>query len=96
MNIKIINKSINSIKSQFNSKLWSCNDPSVIYQVPSNSCDKSYIGETSDIKRRTTQHRYSLRTADFNNAMVKHSYGNSHAVNLNNSKVIHKENNVNK
>ena len=64
LNITIANKSANSIKAKFKSRIQTYNSPSVIYQVPCNSCNKSYIGETSDNERRVGQHRCSLRTAD--------------------------------
>ena len=96
LNLTIVNKSANSIKAQFKNKIQSYNSPSVIYQVPCNSCNKSYIGETSDFERRVKEHRYSLRTADLNNAIVKHVFENNHSVNFNNTRIVHKENDIHK
>ena len=59
-----------------------------IYAIPCDQCDKVYIGETDDFKRRSYQHNYSLRTRG-KSALVSHEVSNNgHKINMGGSELI--------
>ena len=96
LNINIVHKNSNTLKSNFSSKLKinNINDNSVIYSIFCNDCDSKYIGESSNINQRKYQHKYAVRNQDHNNAIVKHMLDTNHSVNVDNLAIIHKENNT--
>ena len=66
-----------------------------IYSIPCNSCDLRYIGETDDFERRMKNHRNDIRNEKTTNPIVKHILENDHRVNIGNSKLVKRVNNVN-
>ena len=98
LDIQLVSKSSQTLKNYVKNHptVDNSNKQNIIYQIPCSSCSKSYIGESSDFDRRMYQHRYSQRNFDHNNAIVKHSLDTNHAVEVNNAKIIHKENDVQK
>src|ERR1700755_557931 len=65
-----------------------------IYSIDCSGCEKKYIGETDDLKRRIYQHKYSLETGDRNSALHRHRLDNIHFIDVNTHKLLSASNNV--
>ena len=59
-----------------------------IYEIPCKNCERSYIGETNDLERRTKQHIDSVRRGDVNSALFQHMQNENHSVNINETNII--------
>ena len=66
-----------------------------IYKIPCNQCDKIYIGETNDIKRRLYQHTLDLRNDNKYSSLVNHRQSFNHIPNIKNSQLIKTTQNTN-
>lgn len=67
-----------------------------VYSIPCGDCEKQYIGESNDIKRRTYQHDYSLRTEDNTSSLVLHRSQSNHRIKLGDLKVLSYQKNTQK
>ena len=65
-----------------------------IYSIDCSGCEKKYIGETDDLKRRIYQHKYSLETGDRNSALHRHRLDHNHFIDVNTHKLLSASNNV--
>src|SRR6201990_2244167 len=54
-----------------------------VYKIKCRNCNKIYVGETTDFKRRKYQHSYSLRIDDQNSALTHHRAAENHHINMN-------------
>lgn len=71
------------------------NDNSGIYAIPCTACEKVYVGESDNFKRRMREHGYSKRDGDMNSALVVHeSEKPGHIVNIHESELFYPINNV--
>ena len=68
------------------------NNPSksgIVYKIPCFDCTKVYIGQTGkNLKTRLSQHKYSVRNANNNNAIFIPSFNNNHNINWEGSNII--------
>lgn len=61
----------------------------VIYKIPCNSCDASYIGETGNFKRRIQQHQSDVRKGNASyNAFTDHQMTTNHIVDWDAASII--------
>ena len=97
-NIKVINRSSNTVRSQFSFKMHPPTDKNtnVIYYVPCGSCTSGYIGESINLDKRLYSHNYDRTNFNTNNSIVNHIASKNHNVNLKNTIVLHNENDTNK
>ena len=52
-------------------------------------CNEFYIGQTSKtLETRKEQHKYSVKSYIKNNALFEHSFGSSHKIDWDDSKII--------
>jgi len=94
-------KTNNKIKSKFYTttidKSEILNECNVVYSIPCNDCDKSYIGETSqNLYKRMKQHEYDVKNKKTNTGLASHVKEENHSMNINNVKILDKERNVTK
>jgi predicted GIY-YIG superfamily endonuclease len=80
--ISIITKGINKISSEIITNRNSIKYDAGIYKIPCDDCEKCYIGETDNLKRRLYQHSYSLNNADTNSSLHLHRMNENHRINL--------------
>ena len=56
-----------------------CNENSIVYKIPCNSCDSSYYGETHrGLEKRVREHRADVRYHRLTNALVNHIEDKGH------------------
>ena len=91
----VVNKNNCTIGKRLKKKVKSDDNSGVIYRIKCLDCNFSYFGETNDLKRRVYQHKYSKRTGDLNNAIVKHIWDKDHRVDINQADVILRKNDTN-
>lgn len=88
INLKINNtKTVSSYKNYkriFKPQTNSQTRDFAIYSISCNTCNKKYIGETVDLKRRTYQHAYDLRTFNQSSPLVQHTLNQAHQINIKN------------
>ena len=89
-NIKIVNKSVNKIESNFKgNRTFGDHQNSGIYQIKCQTCDSNYIGETNNLDRRKKEHVRDVNKRFYTNAIVKHMYDNrDHLVDYRNINTI--------
>uniref|UniRef100_A0A6P7HGF2 Uncharacterized protein LOC114348369 n=1 Tax=Diabrotica virgifera virgifera TaxID=50390 RepID=A0A6P7HGF2_DIAVI len=69
----------------------------VVYKIPCQNCDKSYIGHTSrNLIGRLTSHKSDLRNNKNTCALVDHAISKNHSFNFNETTVLKHENQLNK
>src|SRR5215469_120300 len=59
-----------------------------VYRIPCSDCDKVYIGETCDLKRRVYQHGYALHTGDNDSALQRHRMDFQHNIQISSAALI--------
>ena len=67
-----------------------------VYLIDCNKCSMSYVGETGrNLETRKKEHARDIRNWNVNSAIANHCWSEGeHRMNLNNSKIIYKSNNV--
>ena len=70
------------------------NDNNIIYKIPCNDCNGSYVGQTSKaLDIRIKQHKYNVRNGNENSAIFKHISNYNHNIDWENScKIINSNN----
>ena len=66
-----------------------------IYSIDCADCNKKYIGETDDLKRRIYQHKYSLEIGDLSSSLHKHRIDHNHFIDPNTNRLLFASGNVN-
>ena len=65
------------------------NTKGCVYQIPCNSCNKCYIGQTGkSLEKRLEQHKNCIRYAQDNSAIFVHVRDNNHTINWTESKKL--------
>ena len=59
-----------------------------IYSINCKMCEKSYIGETINLERRSKEHRESVRRGDTNSALFNHMNEENHSFDFNNIRKV--------
>ena len=77
-------KNMSTIKRMLSKPIISESDKPCIYKIPCRSCDKVYVGETIDFKRRIRQHRDAIRKGDSNSAVFQHMNNENHGIDFQN------------
>jgi len=103
-NTKITQKPINKINqcilSNTKDKIDKSKTSNLIYNIPCNDCEKSYIGQTKQhLESRLKQHKASTKKQTKDNsdtALAKHTFDTKHTFNYDNTKILHRENNFKK
>lgn len=66
--------------------------PGVVYKIPCQDCQASYIGETGNFKRRLQQHRNDVaKRHTISNALAEHSEKTGHCLDWQSASIIEKE-----
>ena len=66
-----------------------------VYEIPCKTCDKVYVGETGrDLKTRTREHKYDIKTANENNAMFVHTRDFDHPIDFEKAKIVYPSNSI--
>ena len=61
----------------------------VVYEIPCQKCEKSYIGETGrTLSKRIKEHKYAVCSMNMNNAIARHSWSMGHHAKWEGSTVI--------
>ena len=61
-----------------------------VYEIPCKTCDKVYVGETGrDLKKRTKEHKYDIKTGNENNAMFIHTRDFDHPIDFDKAKIVY-------
>ncbi len=64
-----------------------------VHKIPCKDCELVYIDETgSDLDIRIKEHKYSVRTANENNAIAKHVWDKNHCIDWANGQLLYKTN----
>lgn len=66
-----------------------------VYKIPCNQCNKIYIGETNDYKRRLYQHSLDLTNDNKYSSLTNHRNIHNHLPNIQNSQLIKSVQNTN-
>ncbi len=60
-----------------------------VYKIPCKDCDSVYRGETGRcLEKRIKEHKYAVRTANYNNAIAKHVWDENHCMDWKKRKTI--------
>lgn len=102
--IVVAQKCCNTIKTKYFSKLKAKSEDnlksSIVYRIPCNVCDKSYIGQTSRyLKDRLREHKndekkFRLKTNP--TALVQHRQDTGHTFNFENTSILDRQENYKK
>ncbi|XP_050502963.1 uncharacterized protein LOC126882192 [Diabrotica virgifera virgifera] len=85
---------INNLFSKVKDKTEIGKLSNIVYKVPCSSCNKSYIGQTSQLlKFRITLHKSDSRLQPDRCALAKHVHTTGHSMDFENTLVLHQENN---
>lgn len=83
-----INKLFSKTKNRIPKEL----SKDVVYQIPCSSCNKVYIGQTSQqLKKRVSQHKSDLKNPNKTCALALHCRGEKHTADFDNVKILEVE-----
>lgn len=95
-NIILAYKPSNTLSNNFSklkSKIPKLKNTHLIYEIPCNNCDKTYIGMTTQyLEKRLQGHKYNKHEIT---TLKKHTHDTKHNFNFNNTKILKKDNNYN-
>ena len=92
-NMKIIGNFYSNLKNSIDNLSKS----NLVYSLECKSCNKQYIGQTSQkLKLRITQHKSDIKCKPNSCALSKHVIENLHLVDFTNPKILAFENNLDK
>ena len=70
------------------------NEKGVVYMIPCQQCEKSYIGQTSrPLKTRIAEHEYAIKKRNMNNSIARHNILEGHNPNFTGAAILTKEKN---
>ena len=96
-NVDVAFKYKSTIKSLLVKNKCSVESGAGIYKIPCNDCSLVYIGETGrNLETRIKEHKYAIKSCNFNNAIFNHVYKEDHRINWNDSNLMYKSNDFKK
>ena len=70
---------LRSVLTKVRTKIPELKMKGVVYKVPCQECEASYIGETGrSLQKRITEHKYAVKTNDRKNSIAVHAWGMEH------------------
>ena len=90
-NLRVANPSYSSIGSKIVRRRPSSALNCGVYIIPCSDCELSYVGQTGkDLGIRLQQHRDAVRLGKWENAVYRHRFETSHAINWNGARLVYK------
>ena len=64
----------------------------VVYRIPCQDCEASYIGETSrSLRKRISEHKYAVKSNDRKNGVAVHAWDNQHRPDWDAAEILERE-----
>ena len=91
--IRVYNKATHTLGAALFNKKFSPTAPTSpqagVYVTPCRDCNRYYVGQTGQFRRRCTDHRRHLGNVTGTGAPVAHVQATGHVMNINNIKIVY-------